>query len=64
MRSASDGPPSICGEEVAEGLGRGGEAARHAHAGFGELADHLAERSVLAADRFDIGHAQFSNEAT
>ena len=45
-------------EEVAERLRRGGEAARHAHAGFGELADHLPERGVLAADRFDIGHAQ------
>jgi hypothetical protein len=46
------------GEELAEGVRRGGEAPRHAHAGGGELADHFPERSVLAADRFDIGHAQ------
>ena len=45
-------------QEVAEGLRRSGEAARHAHAGLGQLADHLAERRVLAADRLDVGHAQ------
>ena len=31
-------------EEVAVGQRRGGETARHAHAGAGQLADHLAER--------------------
>ena len=38
--------------------GRGGEAAGDADAGPRELADHLAERGILAADALDIGHAQ------
>ena len=45
-------------EEFAKREGGGGEAAGHADAGAGKLADHLAERRVLAADALDIGHAQ------
>ena len=45
-------------QEVAESLRRGGEATRHAHAGFRQLADHFAQGGVLAADGFDIRHAQ------
>src|SRR5438132_1690794 len=37
-------------EEVVEGLRGGREAARHAHVARRELADELAEGSVLAAD--------------
>ncbi len=48
----------LCCEEVAKGVRRGGEAAGHAHAGAGQLADHLAEGGVLAADRLDVGHSQ------
>ena len=47
------------GQEIAERLRRGGETARHPHAGASQLADHLAERGILAADRFDVGHAEF-----
>jgi hypothetical protein len=45
-------------QEVAESLRRGGETTGHAHAGTGQLADHFAERGVLAADGFNIRHAQ------
>jgi hypothetical protein len=46
------------GEELPEGVGGGREASRHAHAGGGQLADHLAEGGVLAAYRLDIRHPQ------
>ncbi len=49
---------AIVGEELAIGLGRGRETTRDTYAG-GQLADHLAERGVLAADLLDVGHAQF-----
>ena len=45
-------------QEVAKRLRRGRKAGRHPHAGFGELADHLAKRRILAADNVDIGHPQ------
>jgi len=48
----------IGGEEFAEGLGRGGEAAGHADAGGGQGGGHLAERSVLAADLREVGQPQ------
>ena len=48
----------LCCEEIAKGLRRGGETGRHAHAGARQLADHFAERRVLAADDIDIGHSQ------
>ena len=38
-------------QELAERVRRGGEAAGHAHARGGQLADHFAEAGVLAADR-------------
>ena len=46
------------GQEFAERGGSGGEAAGHADARVAELADHFAERGVLAADFVDVGHAQ------
>jgi hypothetical protein len=46
------------GQELAEGMRRGGKAAGHAHAGGGELADHLAEAGVLAANHLDVMHSQ------
>ena len=45
-------------EELAKRARRGREPARHPDAGAGELADHFAERRVLAADLLDVGHAQ------
>ena len=49
---------AVLGEEFAKGGGRRREAAGHADARAGKLADHLAERGVLAADLVDVGHAQ------
>ena len=46
------------GEELAEGEGRGGEAPGDADSRATELADHLAQRRVLAADLIDVAHAQ------
>ena len=45
-------------EEFAVGEGGGCEAARNPDARRRKLADHLAERGVLAADALDIGHPQ------
>ena len=50
------GQPQV-GQELAVGIGGGGKATGHAHAG-GQLADHFAEGGVLAANLLDIGHAQ------
>ncbi|OIQ78749.1 hypothetical protein GALL_395460 [mine drainage metagenome] len=52
-------------QDFAEGMRRGAKPARHAHSGSGELADHFAQRSILAADLVDIAHShivQFQNE--
>ena len=49
---------TVLREEIAVGVRRGGEAAGHAHAGVGQVADHFAEGGVLAADRLDVGHPQ------
>ena len=46
-------------QEIAVGLRRGREAARHANAGISQLADHFAKRRILAADLFNVVHAQF-----
>ena len=46
------------GQKIAVGIGSGGKSARHAHTRIGQLADHFAERGVLAADAADIGIAQ------
>ena len=51
------GQPAF-GEELAEGMRRGREAAGDADARLAQLADHFAEGGVLAADRLDIGHSQ------
>jgi hypothetical protein len=51
-------------QKLAEGVGRGGETARHAHARLVQLADHFAQRRILAADLFDVGHAHFSKGRT
>ena len=47
-------------QEDTERLGRGGKTVRHPDAGIGELAEHFAQGSVFAADRFDIGHAELA----
>ena len=47
-------------QEEAEGFGRGGETVRHADAGARELAEQFAERSVLAADAINVGHAKLT----
>ena len=48
----------LVSEKLAIGVGGGGKSTGHANAG-GQLADHLAERSVLAAHLLHVGHAQF-----
>jgi hypothetical protein len=45
-------------QEQAKRLGGRGEAVGHADSFLRELAQHLAQRSVLAADRLHVGHAQ------
>ena len=45
-------------QEFVVGIRRGGETAGHLDPGSREAADHLAERSVLAAHPGDIAHAQ------
>ncbi len=37
----------------------GGEASRNPHTGLSKLADHLAQRGILAAYAVDVGHAKF-----
>jgi len=51
------GQPLVA-QELAESEGGGGKAAGHTYIRGGKLADHLTQRSVLAADRLDVGHAQ------
>ena len=43
-------------DEMAESVGRDGEAVGHSNALAGEFTHHLAERRVLAADQRDIGN--------
>ena len=45
-------------EEVAIGLGSGGEPARYGDARAGQVGDHLAEGCVLAAHALDVVHAK------
>ena len=57
-----DGPAdalveAIGGEELAVSICRRREPARDADPGVREIAHHLAERGVLAADLCDVGHA-------
>ena len=49
---------AVVRQKGAVGFGGGGEAAGHAHAFFGKLADHFAQRGVLAAHALDIVHTQ------
>ena len=49
---------SVLLQELAKRIRRRREAARHADAGRCKLADHFAERRVLAADLLEIAHAQ------
>ncbi len=54
-------PAQLCGvEEIAERSSRRRETVGYPDAGRRELAQHFAERGVLAADRFEVGHAQFA----
>ena len=48
----------LVAQELAERERRGREAAGNADARAGELADHLAQRSILATDLRQVGHAQ------
>ena len=48
----------VPGQELAKRVGGGREPSGHAHPGRGQLADHLAERRVLAADPRHVGHSQ------
>ena len=48
----------VAGEEFAKRVRGGREPSGHAHPGRGQLADHLAERGVLAADPGHVGHSQ------
>ncbi len=50
---------AVLREELAVGVRGGGEAARHADAELRELAQHLAERGILAADAIDVLAADF-----
>ncbi len=45
-------------EVLLKRIGGGGKATRHGHTEFGEVADHLAERRILAANLAQVGHAQ------
>src|SRR6185312_10921006 len=45
-------------EVFAKRVGGSGKSARHRHTQLGEIADHFAERSILAADLGKVGHAQ------
>ena len=48
----------VMGQKAPERMRGGREPARHPHTGGSQLADHFAERGVLAAHRLDVGHPQ------
>src|SRR5256885_1670507 len=48
----------VGGQELAERLRGGGEAARDADARRGQGAHHFTERGVLAADSLQVRHAE------
>ena len=50
QQGAQAGAQSVGGNELAIGGGGGGKTARHLHPFGRQLADHLAEGGVLAAD--------------
>ena len=45
-------------QEVAIGRGGGGKATRYAYADTRQVAEHLADRGVLASDHLDVAHAE------
>ncbi|MNV81329.1 hypothetical protein D3C71_1749890 [compost metagenome] len=45
-------------QKVTIGVCSGCKASRYSHAGVCQLTDHFAERGILAAYFFDVGHAQ------
>ena len=49
---------AVLSEKFAKSEGSGREAAGNAHPVASELADHLAQRGVLAADLVGVGHPQ------
>ncbi len=51
---------AVVGQERAIGIGRGGKSVGHRDAGIGQMADHLAQRGVLAPDRFDVIHTELA----
>ena len=51
------------GQELAERIGGGGEAARNVHPGGGQVGDHFAQRGVLAADLVEVVHAELVEPA-
>ena len=51
------GEAATC-EKFTIGFRRSGKSAGHPYAGTGQLADHLSEGGILAADAFHVGHAQ------
>ena len=53
-RGADDGIEFRFGDEMTVSLGGDGEAVGDVHSLSAELADHLAERGVLAADERDV----------
>ena len=46
------------GDELPVGIRGGGESVRYAYARCGEVADHLAQRGVLAAHLIDVGETK------
>ncbi len=48
----------VVGDEGLEGLGRGGEATGDGDAQPGQVADHLAQRGILAADAGQVGQSE------
>ena len=48
----------VVGDAGLEGLGRGGEATGDGHAQPGQVADHLAQRGILAADAGQVGQSE------
>jgi hypothetical protein len=54
---------SVLGQELAVGVGGGGEAAGDPHADFRKVMDHFAQGGVLAAHDGHIVHAQVAEPA-
>ena len=50
---------AVVGQKLAVGVGGGGEASGHAHAGLGQVSDHLPQGGVLAPHLLQVLHAEF-----